>query len=369
MFDKKGYFILTMAVPALVATTADRAFAETFLTHEQALEFAFGKEAKSETEVKSLTPEQKTEFQKKLGFPFDPNKTDFTFYKGLVNGEVVMYAYIDVVPGKWGPITYVIVITPEGKVRDMSVTELMERRGRPVKERRFLDQFIGKTTESNMVLNKDIKQVAGATISSTGMNNGVRKVLALFKHFYPPAEVINKTDEVLKNVFPKEAKVKSEAVTIQEKDMEGLKKQYGAAVQFLPAEKLVVYVDEKEPTPSVSALTYSVKGKNNSTVNYLVGLSPDEKINQCYILSLTDPKDNPVADKAFLEQFNGKGLEELLQLNLEKDIKNAEALSNVSQNFVQGLRKSLIFVKTLKNNGKQQGASDPAAPADKSASK
>lgn len=207
MIDKK-YFILTLAVPAVLATTADKAFAETFLTQEQALQFAFGKEAKSESEVKSLTKEQKKEFEKKLGFVFDPNKTDFTFYKSITDGNTT-YAYIDVVPGKWGPITYVIALAPEGKVKDMAITELVERRGRYVKDRRFLDQFISKTTESKLELNKDIKQVAGATISSIGMNNGVTKVLALFKHFYLSKAAAPKPEET-KNQPPKETKVETD---------------------------------------------------------------------------------------------------------------------------------------------------------------
>ncbi len=336
----------------MVATTADRAFAETFLTKEQALEFAFGKEAKNEAEVKSLTPEQKTEFQKKLGFPFDPNKTDFTFYKGSVNGEAVMYAYIDVVPGKWGPITYVIAITPEGKIKDMAVTELVEKRGRPVKERRFLNQFIGKTTESNMVLNKDIKQVAGATISSTGMNNGVRKVLALFKHFYPPAEVINKADEVIKSSFPKDAEVISATKSVSEKDMEALAKQYEGKVKFQAGENVTIYTDKKDEKITALAVVCAVNGENGYPAKYLFTLSPEMKISKIVILSVSDSKDKLLADKPFLEQFNGKNLNDLLSLNAEKDVKGIETLSKAPKNLFEGLKRSLVLLNYLKDNGR-----------------
>ncbi|MFW9820556.1 MAG: FMN-binding protein [Candidatus Thorarchaeota archaeon] len=40
-----------------------------------------------------------------------------------------------------------------------------------------------------MRVKSDIRAVSGATISSRGMANGVRKVLALFDIFYGPQEV------------------------------------------------------------------------------------------------------------------------------------------------------------------------------------
>jgi len=77
-----------------------------------------------------------------------------------------------------------LALEPDGKVKDAVVLELKERRGRPVKERRFLDQFFGKTIQDPIKLNKDIKGVAGATISSRGMSNGIRKLVYVFNELY-----------------------------------------------------------------------------------------------------------------------------------------------------------------------------------------
>ena len=100
------------------------------------------------------------------------------------DGKVVGYAVEDRVKGKWGPIDYMLGFDPDGKIKDVIVMELKERRGRPVKERRFLDQFKGKSIQEPIKLNKDIKGVAGATISSRGMSNGIRKLVYIFNELY-----------------------------------------------------------------------------------------------------------------------------------------------------------------------------------------
>jgi len=116
-----------------------------------------------------------------MGFKFDKRyDKDFDFYIGKKDGKIFRYGAIETVPGKWGPIKFVIGFTPKGKVYDLSIISYSEIRGRPAKKRIFLDQYKGKTIKSRMRLKREIHAISGATITSRGMTNGVKKMLYVF---------------------------------------------------------------------------------------------------------------------------------------------------------------------------------------------
>lgn len=136
-------------------------------------------------EVKILTEEQKKIIWEKAEIEFDPElDKEFRFFIGTSNGHVTGYTLEDTVKGKWGPIHYMLALDPKGKITDAMVLEYQERRGAPVAGRRFLEQFMGKTINDKIKLKSDIKGVSGATISSRGMSNGIRKLVYIFNEFY-----------------------------------------------------------------------------------------------------------------------------------------------------------------------------------------
>ncbi|MBI5144460.1 MAG: FMN-binding protein [Candidatus Omnitrophica bacterium] len=160
-------------------------YAEVFCTADQCVKIMFPDAQNVKKEVKALTDGEKRLISKAAGIEFDPElDKEYNFYIAEKNGQVIGYTVEDTVKGKWGPIRYMAALDPAGKIRDVIVMELVERRGRPVKERRFLDQFVGKDIASPIKLNKDVKGVAGATISSRGMSNGVRKLVYVFNELY-----------------------------------------------------------------------------------------------------------------------------------------------------------------------------------------
>ncbi len=160
-------------------------FAETFYTVDEALKVLLPQAQDIKEETKALSEEQKQSISKMAEIEFDPElDKEYHFYIGRADGQIVGYAVIDTVKGKWGPIHYMLSIEPDGRIKDIVVLELKERRGRPVKERKFLDQFIGKTLQDPIKLKKDVKGVSGATISSRGMSNGIRKIVYVFNELY-----------------------------------------------------------------------------------------------------------------------------------------------------------------------------------------
>lgn len=159
--------------------------AEVFCVVSDCLKILLPEAQNVREEIKVLTQEQKSSIAKAAQIEFDPElDKEYKFYIAEKDGKVVGYAVEDRVKGKWGPIDYMLGFDPDGKIKDVIVMELKERRGRPVKERRFLDQFKGKSIQEPIKLNKDIKGVAGATISSRGMSNGIRKLVYIFNELY-----------------------------------------------------------------------------------------------------------------------------------------------------------------------------------------
>ena len=172
--DKGGIFFGPPEVYAKVLEKADSVLRRNF------------PEADSfDEEIKRLKKDDVDFIEEKAGLNLHPYlDRKFVFRVAKAQGNVLGYAVEDIVPGKWGPIHYLVTIDPEGNVADVAVLEYRERRGKPVAKRRFLKQFIGKGVRDDLRLRRDIKGVTGASISSRGMTDGVRKLVHVFKFFY-----------------------------------------------------------------------------------------------------------------------------------------------------------------------------------------
>jgi Na+-translocating ferredoxin:NAD+ oxidoreductase RnfG subunit len=90
------------------------------------------------------------------------------------DGEMV---FIDRVVGKHDFITYAVGIDKEGKVKKVEVMEYRETYGHEVRRPEWREQFTGKNLADPLKLNKDIKNISGATLSSAHLTAGVRRIL------------------------------------------------------------------------------------------------------------------------------------------------------------------------------------------------
>ncbi len=170
---------------AITAGVIEEAYAVVLCTAEEALKSILPDAAETKEEVKTVSDQIKSDIEKEAKIKLNPEyDKDFHFFIGSTNGKVVGYAVKDTVKGKWGPIYYMLALEPDGKVKDAIVLEYQEKRGKPVANRRFLDQFVGKSIADEIKLKKDIKGVSGATISSMGMTNGIKKLIFVFNKFY-----------------------------------------------------------------------------------------------------------------------------------------------------------------------------------------
>jgi Na+-translocating ferredoxin:NAD+ oxidoreductase RnfG subunit len=155
---------------------------DVYLTEEQALKLLFPKSQQVRAEELRLTPDQKVRVQERIGWKFPENS--FRAFKAETNGTVDGYAVIQETIGKHRPITYMVGVTPKGKVSDIEILVYRESKGSEVRMKRFNYQYEGKTALDPIRINKDIINITGATMSVRSVSAGVKRALVLVDEFY-----------------------------------------------------------------------------------------------------------------------------------------------------------------------------------------
>jgi hypothetical protein len=87
------------------------------------------------------------------------------------------YFYYDHVVGKHLLIDYTVAVGADGRVRRVDILNYRESYGGEVNDPGWLAQFVGKSSQSDVRVNSDIRNISGATLSSTHLAEGVKKVL------------------------------------------------------------------------------------------------------------------------------------------------------------------------------------------------
>jgi hypothetical protein len=183
--------ITMMALGIGMAFGLGAANAMVLLTQEQALKEMFPDADRIVPQTKATVDAELARIKARLGGALVhfqrgsesasvQEKTDFTFFVGFRKNELVGVALVEEQPGKWGPVTYIILLDPATvKVKNLAVMSYEEKRGRPIARRNFLDQFLGKGTSDALKVHKDIRAVSGATISSDATCFAVRKAIVI----------------------------------------------------------------------------------------------------------------------------------------------------------------------------------------------
>jgi Na+-translocating ferredoxin:NAD+ oxidoreductase RnfG subunit len=177
--------LLTMAVvfglfiPVAFSENEKVLDVQVYLTKKQALEIAFPGADKVDREKKWLTEAQ----QKAIGdLCLQKIKMNrMTFYVGKRHESPIGYAFIDHEIGKSFPITFMTVLNVDGTVRDVEIMVYREPRGWEVRYPSFMDQFTGRTADSDF---RTVNSITGATLSVRALVKGVSRATAAYKVLY-----------------------------------------------------------------------------------------------------------------------------------------------------------------------------------------
>src|SRR5712664_3645563 len=172
-----------LTASAVMAANALPAAGEGYLNEAQALAIVLGERAVVRKEQKTLDDALRTKLERSSNLRFP--ESSYTFFIATRAGQAEKYAIQMNEIGKTEPITFMVGMSPEGKVTEVLIMIFRENRGWEVKEKRFLNQFRGKTLRSSIRVDEDIINYTGATLSSKAVARGVKRALFLLDAFYP----------------------------------------------------------------------------------------------------------------------------------------------------------------------------------------
>jgi Na+-translocating ferredoxin:NAD+ oxidoreductase RnfG subunit len=100
-------------------------------------------------------------------------------------GETILgYAVIVDEIGKHRPITFIVGVGADHKIKDVALLAYREAYGGEVRDRRFLQQYKGKELKDPLLPYRDIQNISGATLSAEAIGRGSKKALALVEAVY-----------------------------------------------------------------------------------------------------------------------------------------------------------------------------------------
>ncbi len=154
-----------------VAALAAPAYAASYLTVEEAQQLMFPGAALAPAFV-TLTDDERAAIAAASGVAV-PSK-ELHVWRVVGGGFFIA----DEVIGKHEAIGYAVGFNVDGSVRQVEILDYREAYGWEVRNEKWRHQFVGKTAASAVVLDKDIRNISGATLSSRHVTEGVKRLIA-----------------------------------------------------------------------------------------------------------------------------------------------------------------------------------------------
>lgn len=165
-----------IVLPAAIVAAAP-AHGTVYLTLEGAQRAMFPRASDFQERSVTLNKAQRAAVSRAAGFAAPKQ---LRIWDVRQNGQRIGWFMLDRVLGKHDYITYALAIDPAGRVQKVEVLEYRETYGDEIRNENWRRQFIGKTSQSELKLGRDIKNISGATLSSLHVTQGVKRLLAAF---------------------------------------------------------------------------------------------------------------------------------------------------------------------------------------------
>lgn len=165
---------VTVALVALALTTAAAVplLGRTLMTREQALASAFPSAQPVVRQKFFLTQQQLAEARRESGLNFD----DTLIVRYVSPGG--SFAYFDTHRVRTLPETIMVVVKADGSVERVDILTFDEPTDYFPK-RRWIDQLAGRKLGRELALDRAIRPLSGASLTSRAIVNATRKILAL----------------------------------------------------------------------------------------------------------------------------------------------------------------------------------------------
>lgn len=146
-------------------------------TEQAALVEIFGPHTVERADTLFVTPYLAQQYRQATGFPLPE---PWVIIKAIVHGgDKLGYAVTADEVGKFYPITFLVGVDIDLRVKGVRVLVYRESHGGGVRRMRFLRQYRGKSLSDPIRRHRDIISISGATLSVDALNRGVKKILFL----------------------------------------------------------------------------------------------------------------------------------------------------------------------------------------------
>jgi Na+-translocating ferredoxin:NAD+ oxidoreductase RnfG subunit len=157
-------------LPAAMAAGPSVLYAETYLNTEQAQHLLFSGESLTSAPM-TLSDAQEKAIEKASGV--NVREKQVKAWKSTSGGWFIL----DNAVGKHEFIDFALALTAGGAVKGVEILTYRETYGGEVRQPKWRAQFSGKTTAQPVKIDKDIKNISGATLSSVHMTDAIRRLL------------------------------------------------------------------------------------------------------------------------------------------------------------------------------------------------
>ncbi len=160
-------------IPVVSLGAAAPAAATVYLSVEQAQAQMFPGVALRQ-DFRTLSDTQLTAIEKDSGVR--PATASVQAWRAPDGGWFVL----DQVIGKHAPIRYAVALDANGAVRDVEILEYLESYGGEIRLAAWRRQFRGRTDADHVDLDRNIRNISGATLSCSHVTDGIRRILATY---------------------------------------------------------------------------------------------------------------------------------------------------------------------------------------------
>ncbi len=165
-----------LVVPAVISFLPSAGYATVYFSIEQVQQAIFPGETFTLLPL-MLTDQERAMIKKKSGVPARVKVQ--RIWRTSSRG----YFIVDEVVGKHEFITYAIGLNPDGSVKQIEIMDYRETYGYEIRNPNWRQQFVGKTSTAEFKLDRDIKNIGGATLSCRHITDGVKRVLTMYELF------------------------------------------------------------------------------------------------------------------------------------------------------------------------------------------
>jgi Na+-transporting NADH:ubiquinone oxidoreductase subunit NqrC len=166
-----------VALASCAVLASGSAFATQYLTAEEAQQVMFADATAFKAQPLDLTAAQMREVQKLAGLP--ARSVQWRVMSAWHGETLLGYVVLDDVIGKYELISYAVAVNPDATVRQIEILTYRESHGFEIRSPAWRKQFVGKSAQAGLAIGEGISNISGASLSSSHVTDGVRRIAAI----------------------------------------------------------------------------------------------------------------------------------------------------------------------------------------------